>query len=596
MICIQNLNKQYDGMTIFENVSFTFPDKGLITILGPSGCGKSTLLNLMAGFDSEYEGNISVHGSSLSEMNSDELCAYRRDNVGFVFQNYHLISGYNALENILLAAEAIGENRADSELKAKKLLEKMDLSDKAEQKIETLSGGQKQRVAIARALVNEPSIIFADEPTGALDRKNSTEIMELLKDLAKTRLVIVITHDKKCAEFAEQVVTIDAGKLICENKNDDLQESSVLKRMNTPKFSLWKWAMKNFRVHLLRNLAIALAISIGVLCFTMSLSSGNIMAQSIADFQAKNTALQNGYIKVEGNEAKLLELLGEEERLENVYPQYVINDVSMKIDEQTEVMKDKYPMAKATEKMSYGVMPRRGEDEIALSPSLASKFAKNIQDLVGKNVELTYGGQTYLLTISGIFNAGYDEFFVSSDIEQKLYEGATGEAYSVTYDVKEFEDVAAVNEELAEQGVNSQNASAEVAAFLNTFQNLKRLFLIISILIFVIGIFISVILLVKQQNTRFHEVGLLSALGYTKGSIGKILLGENVGLAIVSMICSGLFIVIASMIGKVSEFAISFTVSQIIFTIFMTAILILAISFSANLKLIHTEPAKALRK
>lgn len=115
MFRLENVSKQYGESVILENASFTFPKKGLVCILGPSGCGKSTLLNLIAGFDSDYKGKILVGGYNLTEMNADELCSYRRDNVGFVFQNYHLLNGYTALENILLATEITGENRKSSE-------------------------------------------------------------------------------------------------------------------------------------------------------------------------------------------------------------------------------------------------------------------------------------------------------------------------------------------------------------------------------------------------------------------------------------------------------------------------------------------------
>lgn len=206
MISVQDLTKKYGKSVIFEDASFTFPDKGLVCILGPSGCGKSTLLNLLAGFDTAYEGAVSVCGTSISKMNEEELCAYRRDNVGFIFQNYHLLSGYSSMENVMLASEIIEEESEESKLEAKELLQKLGLSDKENQKIETLSGGQKQRVAIARALIHNPSIILADEPTGALDRKNSNEIMELLKSLAEDRLVIVITHDKKCASLQNRLL------------------------------------------------------------------------------------------------------------------------------------------------------------------------------------------------------------------------------------------------------------------------------------------------------------------------------------------------------------------------------------------------------
>lgn len=596
MIRIKNLNKKYGGTPIFDNASFSFPNKGLVCVLGPSGCGKSTLLNLIAGFDSVFDGEISVHGTSLSEMNASELYAYRRDNIGFVFQNYHLISGYTAIENILLASDAVGASRVDSELKARELLQKLGLFDKAEQKIETLSGGQKQRVAIARALINNPSVILADEPTGALDRKNSSEIMELLKELSKRRLVLVITHDKKCAEYAEQVVTITDGKLMSENENVDSVENTVLSKAKAPKISMLKRAFQNFKVHLTRYVAIALALSIGVLCFTLSLSSGNIINQSITDFEAKNTAYHNGYIKVDGNEKELLDLLSKDERLENVYLQYVLSDVSIKIREQAVNMAEKYPMAKATEQMSYGVMPRRGQNEIALSPSIAAKFDKDIQNLINKTAEVSYNGQTYSVTISGIFNASYDDFFISSDIEQKIYENISAKAYSVSYDVTEFEDIVSVSDSLKEQKIVSQNASAEVGAFQNTFKNLNRLFFTVSVLIFAIGLFISTIMLVKQQNIRYHEIGLLSALGYSKGNIRTMISAENLILSIVSALSTLVLTALTIVVGKVIGFTLMLTVLQVLIAVSLTIVLILTIGFISSFKLINTEPAKALRK
>lgn len=596
MISIKNLNKRYGNAVIFEKASFKFPDRGLVCVLGPSGCGKSTLLNMIAGFDSEYEGDISVHGNFLSKMNVNELCAYRRENIGFIFQNYHLLSGYTALDNILLATDVLGEGSNSAEQKALELLSRFGLAEKANQKTETLSGGQKQRIAIARALMGNPFVILADEPTGALDRKNSVEIMKLLKELSKERLVIVITHDKKCAEYAEQTVTLSDGKLICDSLIQNTDDSAELKINKAPKISLWKRAYKNFKVHFARYIAVALAISIGVLCFALSLSSGNIMEQSIAEFEAKNTAYHNGYIKTDGNEDDIIALLQKDERIENIYKQFILKDVSIKIGEQTVNISEKYPQSKATQQMSYGVMPRRNKNEIAISPSMAAKFDKNIQNLIGKTAELSYNGQTYMLTVSGIFNAVYDDCFISSDIEEKITENISEKVYSVSYDVIRFEDIVSVSDSLKEQNINSQNASAEVGTFLKTFENINRLFLTVSILILAVGIFISIILLVKQQNTRYREVGLLSALGYTRGSIRKILLYENLGLAGLSALCSEIFTVLALVICKTVGFALVFSTWQIVLTLLLTAVLILIISFISSIKLVNTEPAVALRK
>ena len=225
MIQINNLVKKYDQSLILDDTSFTFPNQGLVCLLGASGCGKSTLLNMIAGFDSDYSGDITVLGTSISNMNADELCAYRRDNIGFIFQNYHLLSGYTVLENILLSCELNTLSEEENRANAKELLNKLGLSQKIDEKIENLSGGQKQRVAIARALISNPRIILADEPTGALDRSNSNEIMELLKEISKDRLVIVITHDQKICSFADEVIHIENGKIIA--KETDTQTESI---------------------------------------------------------------------------------------------------------------------------------------------------------------------------------------------------------------------------------------------------------------------------------------------------------------------------------------------------------------------------------
>lgn len=373
-----------------------------------------------------FFGEISVNGTALSGLSDQELCAYRRDNIGFVFQSYHLLPGYSALQNVLLASEAAGVSPGESRPKAQALLEKLGLAQQAGKKIENLSGGQKQRTAIARALMNDPAILLADEPTGALDRANANQIMELLKALSRDRLVLVITHDPKCAQYADQILTITDGKI---NGGEDAPlsgEPGTLKQKSTPKVSMGKRAIQNVRIRLVRCIAIALAVSLGILCITLSLSSGNIIRQSIRDFEAKNTAYHNGYIRLADDQQALFQLLSQDKRIEKVYLQYVLSGVALEIEGKTVEMEEKYPMAKAAEEMSYGVMPRTGKNEIALSPSLAAQFSRDIQSLFGKTLRLSWKGQAYQLTVSGIFNASYDDFFLSDDLEQSLYAGMSG--------------------------------------------------------------------------------------------------------------------------------------------------------------------------
>ncbi|KAA0944226.1 ATP-binding cassette domain-containing protein [Sporosarcina sp. ANT_H38] len=598
MIQIKNITKKYGNSLVLDDVDFTFPNRGLMCLLGASGSGKSTLLNMLAGFDSDYSGDISVCGTSISKMNEDELCAYRRDNIGFIFQNYHLLSGYTVLENIMLDCELNSLNDQSNKENAKELLNRLGISEKANEKIENLSGGQKQRVAIARALISNPTIILADEPTGALDRSNSNEIMNLLKEISKDRLVIVITHDQKVCDFAHEVISIENGKIVAENNTIQADNASAQKLTRKPagKVSAFKRGLKNFKVHFTRYVAVSLAIAIGVFGFILSLSSGNIMQQSIADFKEKNTAFNNGYIITE-DEKSVLKLLESDERIENVYLQHRITDVSLRMDDNSVTMAEKYPMSKTTESMSYGTMPKITKNEIALTPSLAKKFSSSISDLVGKELTLKYGHKEYKLTVSGIYNAGYDDFFVSSDVEQAFYTaGKVEQGYSISYDVKDFEDIVAVSQMLSGKEIDSKNASIEVGALQSTFKSLSRLFLTVSILILAIALFISVVLLVKLQSSRYKELGLLAALGFKKESIQRMVISENILLSAMAAIYNAVLIGGAYLTGVIFDLAISVSPLQIFVSILSTGFVVIIIGVFASYKLIHTDPAVALRK
>lgn len=596
MIKIVNLSKKYDQTVILKHANYKFPQNGIVCLMGASGSGKTTLFNLLAGFDTEYEGDITVGGTSICKMNQDVLCAYRKDNIGFVFQNYHLLSGYTVLENVMLACGLSKKSREANMEKAKTILKRLDLTEKMAQPVETLSGGQKQRVAIARALMNNPKIIFADEPTGALDRKTATEIMALFQEISTEKLVVVITHDEKISSFADEIIRINNQKIIVEQSTvrPSTNEKS-LKIGKTVHPNLFAQSFKNFRVHLKRYLAVSLAISIGLLAFLFSLSFGNAMEQSIAEFKEKNTAFSSGYIKGTDDNT-VLNYLKSDERIKNVYYQYKLSDINLLFGEKNVEMAEKFPGPKATENLSYGVMPRQGKNEISITPSLAKKFDNNIKNLIGKNLTLKYGEEKYVLTICGIFNAGYDDFFISSDVELRIYKKISGQKnYSISYEVPEFSNIVPVNNTLMQHGLDIKSAAEEVYALQNTFDNLQKLFLIISLLVLVICIFICLILLYKLQNSRYHEVGLLSALGFKKHQIFYMVTVENFLLSSLAIgVNFGLLICYISLC-ELIKLPFIVTGTQVLLSVIFTFIIVVSLSTLASRKLLYTEPAKALR-
>ena len=186
-----------------------------VAVMGPSGCGKSTLLNLVAGLETPSDGEIFLAGESLSGKDESELAHLRRRHVGFVFQFFNLLEDSSALENIALAAVIAGAPRRRAELRARQLLDLLGLPDKAADLPGVLSGGQRQRLAIARALANEPTLLLADEPTGALDSAGGLEVLELFRRLhAGGQAILLVTHDSRVAGAAERIVQMQDGRII----------------------------------------------------------------------------------------------------------------------------------------------------------------------------------------------------------------------------------------------------------------------------------------------------------------------------------------------------------------------------------------------
>ena len=201
---LKHIKKDYyvnkKPFTAIKDLSLVFPKKGFVAILGESGCGKSTLLNILGGLDRYTSGDLLINGVSTKQFNDADWDKYRNTQVGFIFQSYNLISHFNLLQNVEVPLKLAGINQKEREERAKAALEKVGLGDSLHKIPNQLSGGQQQRVAIARALINNPSIILADEPTGALDSATSIQVMELIKEAGKECCVIMVTHNEKLAK------------------------------------------------------------------------------------------------------------------------------------------------------------------------------------------------------------------------------------------------------------------------------------------------------------------------------------------------------------------------------------------------------------
>ena len=261
-----------------DHVSIKFRDSEFVAILGPSGSGKTTMLNIIGGLDHFTSGDLLINGVSTKDYNDKDWDAYRNHSVGFVFQAYNLIGHQTILSNVELALTISGVSAADRKQRAIDALEKVGLKDHMNKKPNQLSGGQMQRVAIARALVNDPEIVLADEPTGALDTETGIQIMELLKEVSKDRLVVMVTHNPELAEeYATRIVSISDGKIKSDTNPVGDDEKSNESGVCTNKVGMslgtaFKLSMNNLRTKKGRTILTAVAGSIGIVGIALILS------------------------------------------------------------------------------------------------------------------------------------------------------------------------------------------------------------------------------------------------------------------------------------------------------------------------------------
>jgi putative ABC transport system permease protein len=296
MLKLENIKKDYKVADMkvhaLKGISLEFRKNEFVAVLGPSGCGKTTLLNIIGGLDKYTSGNLFINGRSTKDYKDRDWDVYRNHRIGFIFQSYNLIPHQTILENVELALTIAGIEKEERIRRAKEALDKVGLSDQYYKHPNQLSGGQCQRVAIARALVNEPEILLADEPTGALDTKTSVQIMNLLKEIANERLIIMVTHNPELAElYATRTIKLLDGNVL-EDSNPYKEENEELEIKNMQKekakMSLWtafKLSARNLKSKLKRTLMVCLASSIGIIGVSAVLAVSTGVKTFISDMQ-----------------------------------------------------------------------------------------------------------------------------------------------------------------------------------------------------------------------------------------------------------------------------------------------------------------------
>lgn len=284
MLKLIDIKKDYimgnDTVHALKGININFRNSEFVSILGPSGCGKTTLLNIIGGLDRYTSGDLVINGTSTKEYKDKDFDTYRNHRIGFVFQNYNLITHLSVLSNVELALTLSGVSKLERREKALEVLERVGLKDQINKKPNQMSGGQMQRVAIARALINDPDIILLDEPTGALDSKTSVEIMELLKEIAEDKLLIMVTHNPDLAEkYSSRIIKLLDGKVIDDSNpykgKEKIKKDNSGEKTSMSFFTALHLSFNNLLTKKGRTLLTAFAGSIGIIGIALILSLSN---------------------------------------------------------------------------------------------------------------------------------------------------------------------------------------------------------------------------------------------------------------------------------------------------------------------------------
>ncbi|KAA0546717.1 ATP-binding cassette domain-containing protein [Bacillus sp. BGMRC 2118] len=593
---VTNIKKYYsigkkEKVQILHGVDIEFTKGEFVSILGESGSGKSTLMNIIGGMDRDFEGDVIVDGISLQGMKEKELDSYRKLKIGFIFQSFNLISHLNVLENVLLTMQMTDLNTSEREEKAKNILINLGLGNHLNKKPNQLSGGQKQRVAIARALSNDPDIILADEPTGALDKKNSDQIMQLLDSIAEQgKLVITVTHSQKVANYGTRIVTMDDGRIVSDERiREPYQKKSNEKKTKTKNLRLgaaMKMALNNIKLNLKRNILVSTGGAIGILSVILMLGLGNGVTEYINE--EINANLKPNLIQVtKGSDSKEskeqsplpnpvqestplsnedLTLVKGIDHVDSVEPVFtltmgssVLYDSNTYSIVQFQTMNDSVNI----DDLVAGDAPVK--DELLLSETLADKIVDSPNDIVGEVVELymnTTDEQnrpvilTKELKVSGIIKGSMNQdlAYASYETLENIFsqEGITLEATQLDVTVDQEKNVDSVESALEDSGfigTGVGNILNQVTNYLkiatNVLAGVAGISLLVSAIMIIVVLYISVV-------ERTKEIGILRAVGARRKDIKRIFFSEAALLGLSSgIIGTVLALVIASLANNV---------------------------------------------
>ena len=579
---LHDIHKSYflgkEEFPVLKGIDLEFERGEFVSILGESGGGKSTLMNIIGGLDREFDGEVIVDGQKLDHRQEKQMDNYRRATIGYIYQAYNLITHLTVLENVLISLDMTDLSAEERKKRAVSLLEQVGLKDQLRKYPHQLSGGQKQRVAIARSLASDPQVIIADEPTGALDRQNTQEVLELLDGIAKDgKLVIAVTHSQDVANHGTRIVHLADGKIDGDQR---LRPAYVLPKSPThlnsrplPALASFKTAFKHFKYNFWRNSLIMLGTAIGLFAVLLFSGLGNGVngyienqINSLANPQVitvlRNTSgkkmnqdqLQSSMQNMAANPQSMFIKVSELKRLQKltgvsgVQPGYSI--AAYKITYQNKIQSgtslNSWSKAYTTHSIKKGHVPHANQIILNKQQAIQLAGAKHYQRLLNQNVTITFNwvntaGQptqsTRTVKVVG-FTSGVSATTAMSyqTIKSMLTEsGASTQPNYVAVSVKSLNQVDKVADKINDLRDTKTNkrilGAITVGSMLKTVNTYVQLATIVLAAIAGISLLVSALMIIVTMymsvSERTKEIGVLRALGESKVDIRRLFTAES---------------------------------------------------------------------
>lgn len=576
LLQLKNINKYYklgnkEKFHALKNINVAFNRGELVSIIGESGSGKSTMMNLIGGLDSDFTGQLLINGKNIGDFKEKELDEYRKKKIGFVFQSCNLIPHLSILDNVTIALTLSNVSKDIRIKKATQVLKEVGLEDHINKKPNQLSGGQKQRVAIARALVNDPEIILADEPTGALDSETTEQVLNIIKDIAKKgKLVIMVTHSEKVAAYSSRIIKIFDGEIV-EDKEETPLNNILFKNIEENKsnknlsfFSAIRLAANNMNQKLKRNILVAVGVSIGIMSVVLMLSLGNGMKTYFNDMikSFMNPLVVEVNMPAEKNSnnpnnpaAAMKAMMGAKEpfkeknikelsKIEGVkevekgfsYINISGNNILEYRNKKCDIMMLNSMSSAITDKnLKRGKLPKK--NEILVSELISKELGGNI---IGKKVKLNTLVQGIevegTFKVSGVYTTGNKDrmsettevvFMNYDDLNSLLKKQGESLDTSVIYLIantkEEASNIKTKMLDMGYQGSVQEIMGDQMVTMLNVLTivlaGIAAISLIVSSIMILVVLHISVV-------ERRKEIGLLRAIGARRKDIKRIFVSE----------------------------------------------------------------------